>query len=106
MDKRRTDTTNFVGAHGRANPAATNGHTAVHLSRRDCPRQRHDEIGIIVAVAQTMSAEIDNFMPRAAKLGKQLFLQTKPAVIGGNDHSHYSFSFRYSSLQKSRIEDR
>ena len=38
--------------------------------------QVDDEIGIVVARVQTMSAEIDHLMAGGAELGHQLFLQT------------------------------
>jgi hypothetical protein len=61
-----------------------------------------DEIGIVVARVQAMSTEIDHLMACSAGLGHQLFLQTKPTVIGGDyhplgqaeSHQEASLSFR------------
>src|SRR5262249_16411846 len=93
VDERAANPPNFVGAHRRATSTATDGHTAIHLTSDHRLRQREHIVGIVIAFAQTMSAEIDNFMPRAAKLGNQLFLQTKSTMIRGNSHEHMiSFS--------------
>jgi hypothetical protein len=35
-----------------------------------------------------MRAEIDDLMPRGAKLAEQFFFQTKSTVIGGNANAH------------------
>jgi hypothetical protein len=45
-------------------------------------------VGIVIALAQAMSAEIDDLMPRSAKLAEQFFLQTKSTMIGGNANAH------------------
>ena len=51
-------------------------------------RERDDVVGIVIALAQAMSAEIDDLMSRSAKLAEQFFLQTKSTMIGGNSNAH------------------
>src|SRR5215468_11507217 len=68
VDERRADTPNFVGAHRRANPAATDGHTAVHLSGDYGLCEWNYVVGIVVAFAQAMGAEIYDLVPRRAQL--------------------------------------
>ena len=41
-----------------------------------------------------MGPEIDDLVPRRAEPGDDLLLQAKPAMIGGDPHSH---SVRFSS---------
>src|SRR5215475_2286361 len=68
VDKRGANTPNFVGAHRRANPTATDGHTAIHLSSDHRLRQREHIVGIVIAFAQSMGTKISDFMAGVVKL--------------------------------------
>src|SRR5262245_3982720 len=88
VDNRRADAPHLVGAHGRADAAAAHGYSAFHLSGGNRPRKRDDVVGIVIALVQAMSAEIDDLMPRGAKLAEQFLLQTKSSMIGGDANAH------------------
>src|SRR5208337_3882224 len=77
---------NLVGADRGTDAAAADGDPPFHLPRNHSLGQWDDEIGIVVTRVQTMSTEIDHLMAGSSKLGHQLFLQTKPAMIGGDSH--------------------
>jgi hypothetical protein len=81
----------LVGANRRPNAAAANGDAAIHFARHDGLSERNNEVGIIVVRSQRVSAEVHDFMARRANPGNQFFLQTKPAVIGGNANAHVFF---------------
>jgi hypothetical protein len=55
-------------------------------------REGNDIIGIVIALIQSVSAEIDDVMSRFAELLNQLFLQIKSTVISGDPNSHISLS--------------
>src|SRR5215467_8387424 len=95
VNERRPDAPNLVRAHRRADAAATDRYTAIHLTRDHCLREWNYVVGIVIAFAQAMSAKIYNFMTRRAQLADQFLLQTKSTVIGGNPHAHI-LSFRPS----------
>src|SRR5262245_50052684 len=95
VDQGGADAVNLVGAHRCADAAAADCHAAIHLPGDHRLRKRDYIVGVIIAFAQAMGAEIDNFMPRVAKLSNQLLLQSKPAVICGNAYTHI-FSFESS----------
>src|SRR4029450_9156196 len=92
VDQRRANTLNLIGTHRRAHAAAADRYAAIHLARPDSRREGNTIVGIVVALSQAMSAKIDDLMPSVTKLGNQLLLQTKSAVIGGNSHAHISSS--------------
>src|SRR5437899_9742140 len=96
MDQRRSDTLNLIGTHRRADAAAADRHATIHLPRDQGPRERDHIVGIVIALTQTMSAEIDDLMARCAKLCDQFLFQTKSTMISGNSHAHI-FSLRLSS---------
>jgi hypothetical protein len=50
--------------------------------------ERGNEVRVVVAGAQGMRPEVYNLMPHRAELYCQFFLQTKPAMISCNSHSH------------------
>jgi hypothetical protein len=94
------DAPHLVGAHRRAHAATADCHSAFNLVGGDGPGERDDVVGIVIALAQAMSAEIDDLIPRSAKPAEQFFLQTKPAVIGGNTNAHSSLlAFAFESMQ-------
>jgi hypothetical protein len=78
----------LVGTDGCANATTADRHTALHLSRHHGPSQRNDKVRIVVARVQAMRPEIDDLVPRGAKMGEQLLFQTKPTVISGNAYAH------------------
>ena len=88
LDQPRANTRYLVGADGRADAAAADRHAALHRPRRHGPGKRDDEVGIVVAGAQAMGAEIDDLVPRRAEPADDLLLQAEAAVIGGDPHSH------------------
>ena len=79
---------NFVGAHGRANAAAANRHSAFYLARRNSPGQRDNKVWIVVAWVQFEGAEFDNLMTCCSESSAQFLLQPKSAVIGGDSDAH------------------
>src|ERR1700752_1663089 len=88
VDQRGADALNLVGAHLRSHAADADRQSTLHLQGSYAPRERYYIIGIVVALAQAMSAEIDDLMPRCAKLRNQVLLQTKSTVIGANSNAH------------------
>src|SRR5271157_2837484 len=85
-----------VRADRRADAAAADGHPALNLLRGYGCRKRDNVVGIVIALAQAMSAEIDDLVSRSAKLAEQFFLQTKSTVISGNADAHISSYHRRS----------
>jgi hypothetical protein len=86
---------NLVRAHRRANAAAADRYTAIHLTGDNGLREWNYVVGIVIAFAQAMSAKVYDFMPCRAQLADQFLLQAKSTVIGGNPHAHI-LSFRFS----------
>jgi hypothetical protein len=82
----------FVCAHRRADAAATNRHSAVYFLSSYRFREGDDIVGIVIALIQSVSAEIDDLMSRFAELLNQLFFQINSTVIGGYPNSHISLS--------------
>src|SRR4029434_9330381 len=82
VDQRPANHLNLIGTHRRAPPAAADPYARIHLARHDSLREGNHIVGIVVALAQAMSAKIDDLMPGRLKLSDQLFLQSKSAVIG------------------------
>src|SRR4030095_9709766 len=87
-DHRPANPRNLIGPPRRPHAAAADRYAAIHLARHDSLREGNHIVGIVVALAQAMSAKIDDLMPRRFKLSDQLFLQPKSAVIGRNTDSH------------------
>ena len=52
------------------------------------PGQRSDAVGVIIVRHQLVGAEIYYLVTRLTQLGGQFLFQLKPAVIGGNSHTH------------------
>jgi hypothetical protein len=88
MHEARANARNLVSANGCADPAAADGYAAVHFSRRYCPGQGDNEVGIVVTRVQAVSAEIDYLMPRLAKLRDKLLFQTESTVISSDSNPH------------------
>jgi hypothetical protein len=88
FDQRGTDSRYLIGANRRPDAAAADGHPALDLSRRHSPGQGDDEVRIIVARIQGMGSEIDDLMPRRAKMSNQFFLQAKPTMVRSNSDAH------------------
>jgi len=88
VDQCRADSRNFVGADTRSYAAAANRHAAFHFPRHHGFRKRDNEIGIIVAGCPNVGTEIDDFVSVRTNSCDYLFLQTKPAVIGGDSNTH------------------
>ena len=84
MNQARPNARHFVRGDRCPHSAATNGHAAIHLSARDCARQRHDKIRIIIVRVRSAVAEIDHLMAGRAQLSDELFLQFKSAMVGGD----------------------
>lgn len=97
QDINRKDAANLVCAYRRAHAAAADRYSALNLQRSYGQCQRNDIVGIVVALAQAMSAEVNDLMPRGPKLAEQFFLQTKSILIGGNSNAHI-FSLSPSRL--------
>jgi hypothetical protein len=97
MDQRCANTVNLIRAHRRANPAATDSDSALHLSGGYGLGQRDDIVGIVIALVRTKSSEIDDLMTRSAKPAEQFLLQSKSTMIGGNSNAHKYSPIRYDS---------
>ena len=85
--------------HRCADAATANGHAAIDLARDDCPRQRHNEVRIIVIRRRLVRAEIHNLVPGGANVGDQSLFQREPAVIRGNAMKRGQDSFVRSTLR-------
>ncbi|MGC2433843.1 MAG: hypothetical protein WA433_08680 [Desulfobaccales bacterium] len=94
------DARNLVGADRSTDTAAADGDPPFHLPRNHSLGQGDDEIGVVIGRVQPMSPEIDHLMAHGPELGQQLFLQSKPTVIGGDSHppgqaeSHHEASLK------------
>lgn len=64
--------------------------------------QRSDIVGVIVIALEAVRPEINHVVARDAKLGNQLFLQTKASVVSGNSHSH-DLPFTLSGLRECAV---
>src|SRR5689334_22143282 len=88
VDQRGVDAWNLVSANRSPHAAAANGNTTRHLAGRHGLCQWSDIVGVIIVGFELVGAEIDYFVTRIAKLGYQLFFQTKAAVVSGNTYFH------------------
>ena len=88
VDQTGAHTRDLVGAHRRADAAAADRDAAIHFPRDHRSGEWNDEVGIVVAGAQGVSAKINDLMARGAELRNQLLLQTKTAMVGGNSYAH------------------
>ena len=104
VDKRGTHTGNLVRGDGRSYTAAAERHSPLNFPRRDGPRQRNDEVGVVISGVQLVRAEVHDFVSRATERLRHLFLQGKPAVVRCNSHAHYGFSLRCSSSLCVRLQ--
>src|SRR5262249_19032398 len=59
-----------------------------HLTGHDRCGQRDNKIGVVIAGAQLVGAEVDDFVRCLAQLGDQLLLQAIASMIGGNAYTH------------------
>ena len=82
----------FVSADRRANAAAADCDSPIHLTRDHCMPQRYNVIGVIVTRIQAVSTEIDYLMSCRTDPRNQFFLQSKSAVIRGDAYAHGDFS--------------
>jgi hypothetical protein len=48
------------------------------MHKRFMPRQRHDEVRIVVAGIELVGAEVDHLVTGGANAGEQLLLESKP----------------------------
>src|SRR5882672_6597954 len=88
MDQRGADASDLVGTHRRADAAAADRHSPIHVRRENGLGEWNHEVRIVVVDLQGMRAEVDDLVPRAAELGDQLLLQGEPAVIGRDAYAH------------------
>jgi len=64
VDQSRTNIRNLVGGDGCTDTATAEGYAAINITGRDSPRQRYNEVRIVVIQIQSVCAEIHNFVAR------------------------------------------
>src|SRR5262249_17217866 len=104
VDDRRADAPHLVCTHRRADAAAADRYSTFHLLGDNGPGEGDDVVGVVIPLVQAMSAEIDDLMPRGAKLAEQFFLQTKTTVISGNANTHTVSPRSYVRLIRTSVE--
>jgi hypothetical protein len=97
VNQRGPITLNLVGTNRRPHAATANRHSSLHISSRYGVRKRDDVAGTVIARVPFRSAEFDDFMSCGAELGNELFLQSKPAVIGSDPYEHAVLPFMAGS---------
>lgn len=86
VHERGTDASDLVGTDRRANAAAAHRDTALDLSPGDGPRERDDEVRIVVGGIQMIRAEIHDVVSCRAETSDEFFFQTKATMISGDSH--------------------
>ena len=66
VDKCGAHTENFICGDGCSYTAAAERHSPLNFPRRDGPRQRNDEVGVVISGIQVVCAEVHDFVRRAA----------------------------------------
>jgi hypothetical protein len=66
VDERGTHTGNLARGDGRSYTAAAERHPPLNFARRDGPRQRNDEVWVVISGVQSVRAEVHDFVRRAA----------------------------------------
>jgi hypothetical protein len=72
VDQRCTNPAHLVSTHGRADAAAADRDPTLYVRSRHGPSQRKNVIRIVIALAQSVRAEVNNLMSCGAKLRDQV----------------------------------
>jgi hypothetical protein len=81
MNKPSTHTMDFVRSDGCTHAAAAKRDSALNLPGGYSPSQRDDEVGVVISGVQLMSAEVHDFVPRAAQQLRHLRFQDKATMV-------------------------
>lgn len=74
VDKRGTHTGNLVRGDGCPYTAAAERHCPLNFPRRDGPRQRNDEVGVVISGIQLVRAEVHDLESRTTQQLRDLLL--------------------------------
>jgi hypothetical protein len=88
IDQSGVNSRNFVGANGSTDSTPANSNPALNRARHHCPRQRNDEIRVVVAWFETIRTKVNNLMTRGLEAATKILFQSKSAVIGGDSNAH------------------